>query len=77
MQNPTTGEPTKEVPEIERYARSSLEQGERRVYLLGENRWEDPSSLAPAGGVSFCTQGSERGGGTCRWRRKVRVAPRA
>ncbi|GJP81713.1 hypothetical protein CLOP_g11850 [Closterium sp. NIES-67] len=36
---------TREKREIERYARSSLEQGQRRVFLLGENRWEDPNTL--------------------------------
>ena len=37
---------TKDKREIERYARSSLELGPRRVFLLGEQRWEDPDRVA-------------------------------
>eukprot|EP00271_Cylindrocystis_brebissonii_P001109 TRINITY_DN11375_c0_g1_i1.p1 TRINITY_DN11375_c0_g1~~TRINITY_DN11375_c0_g1_i1.p1 ORF type:complete len:498 (-),score=63.23 TRINITY_DN11375_c0_g1_i1:841-2334(-) len=40
---------TREVPEVMRYARTSIEASDgtpQRVYLLGENRWEDPSRIS-------------------------------
>lgn len=45
---------TREKREIERYARTDLEEGysgRRRVYLLGENRWEEPDRM-PAKGAT-------------------------
>lgn len=43
---------TREKPEIERYARSNIEQGPRRVFLLGEQRWEDPDRILPSNQTS-------------------------
>ncbi|CAI7828567.1 unnamed protein product [Closterium sp. NIES-53] len=51
---------TREKREIERYARSDLEMGQRRVFLLGENRWEDPNTLIGRGGEEV--EGKEEGG---------------
>lgn len=67
---PSTAVPTRDKPEIERFARSSIEAGERRVFLLGENRWEDPSRIhrvaaakeasqeAPSGAAGVSSSGS-------------------
>eukprot|EP00246_Nothoceros_aenigmaticus_P001573 TRINITY_DN1206_c0_g1_i1.p1 TRINITY_DN1206_c0_g1~~TRINITY_DN1206_c0_g1_i1.p1 ORF type:complete len:480 (-),score=86.38 TRINITY_DN1206_c0_g1_i1:776-2215(-) len=44
------------VPEIDRYGTSSTDnRNERRVYLLGENRWEEPSRLLNRNGRGTST----------------------